>query len=112
MGVGTQTGGPVPDEVSNSFKMTENGSMVLSKVNADFVKNVANLCNGEFYFVDESFPDASPLLTEINLRSKGYFRNLKIEVRKTLHNYSLLGAFLFFVLFLITPGFKFIKNEI
>lgn len=112
LGVGTQTGGPVPDGVTNSFKMTETGSMVISKVHADFVKNIANLCNGDFYFVDTPFPDASPLLTEINLRSKGYFRNLKIEVKKTLHHYSLLGAFMFFVLFLITPGFKLIENEI
>ena len=112
VGAGTSTGGPVPDNGSKSFKMTEKGSMVLSKVNTEYVKSIANLCNGKFFFVDTPFPDASRLLTEINLRSKGYFRNLKIEVKRTLHNYSLIGAFLFFILFLVTPGFKLIKNEI
>ena len=112
MGIGTTTGGPVPDEANKSFKMKENGEMVLSKVNADFVNNVANLCAGVSSFVDSPFPDASPLLTEINLRSKGYFRNLKIEVQKSLHGYSLFGAFMFYVLFLLAPGFKFMKDEV
>ena len=110
LGIGTPTGGPVPDETNRSFKMTNDGGMVISKVNTDFVKNVANLCGGGYSFIDSPFPDPSPLLTEINLRSKGYFRNLKIKVKKTLYHYSLFGSFLFFVFFLLTPGIKFMNH--
>lgn len=110
MGVGSETGGPVPDFSSNSLKIDERGNLVISKVNVDLVKNLANSCNGKFMRIDSAYPDLTSLLTEINLKSKGYFRNLKIEVRQSLVNYPLFVGFVFFILFLFTPVFKLLKK--
>ena len=48
------------DNRRNTFYIDDFGEKI-KEVNADFVKNIANLCNGDFYFVDAPFPDASPL---------------------------------------------------
>ena len=60
--------------------------------------------------IDSQYPDLNPLLTEINLRSKGYSRNLKIEVRRSLVDFPVLSGFVFFLLFLLTPLLKLIKK--
>ena len=112
MGIGTSTGGPVPDVINNTFKMDENGAMVISKVNADYVNNLSKACDGKVMLIDSAFPDQNPILTEINLRSKGYFRNLKIEVKQALLVYPVFIGFVFFILFLLTPGLKIVKNEV
>ena len=45
--------------------------------------------------IDSAYPNLSSLLTEINLRSKGYFRNLKVEVKQSLVEYPVyFGLFL------------------
>lgn len=110
IGVGSETGGPVPDLSTRSLKIDENGNLVISKVNVDFVKNLANTCNGKLMRIDSAYPNLTSLLTEINLRSKGYFRNLKIEVRQSLVEYPVFIGFVFFILFLLTPILKLFKK--
>ena len=112
MGIGSNTGGPVPDIANKTLKLNTEGDLIISKVNTGFVRKLAASCNGKVMMIDSSYPDPTSLLTEINLRSKGYFRNLKIEVRRTLIEYPLFVGFVFYILFLITPGIKFLqKNE-
>jgi len=110
IGVGSETGGPVPDLSTRSLKIDEKGNLVISKLNVDFVKNLANACNGKLMRIDSAYPNLTSLLTEINLKSKGYFRNLKIEVRQSLVEYPVFIGFVFFILFLFTPILKLFKK--
>lgn len=110
MGIGTSEGGPVPDFVSRSLKLDNEGNLVISKLNMEFTQNLITQCGGKLVRIDSKYPDLSPLLTEINLRSKGYFRNLKIEVRRSMVDYPVWIGFLFFLLFLLTPLLKLVKK--
>ncbi len=110
MGIGTSEGGPVPDFVTRSLKMDNEGNLVISKLNMEFTQNLITQCGGKLVRIDSKYPDLSPLLTEINLRSKGYFRNLKIEVRRSMVDYPVWIGFLFFLLFLLTPLLKLVKK--
>jgi len=110
MGVGTETGGPVPDVMSNSVKISEDGDMVISKVNSDFVQQIASESNGKFLMIKTPYPDPESLLTEINLRSKGYFRNLKVKIQSALYVYPIICALVLFVLYVVYPFRKLLKK--
>jgi len=110
MGIGSSEGGPVPDFATKSLKMDDDGNLVISKLNIEFAQNLISQCEGKLVRIDSQYPDLSPLLTEINLRSKGYSRNLKIEVRRSLVDFPVLLGFVFFLLFLLTPLLKLIKK--
>ena len=101
MGIGTKKGDLVPDLP---------GKYHVSKVNSEFVQQIASESNGKFLMIKTPYPDPKSLLTEINLRSKGYSRNLKIEVRRSLVDFPVLLGFVFFLLFLLTPLLKLIKK--
>ncbi|MDB3905535.1 VWA domain-containing protein [Crocinitomicaceae bacterium] len=110
MGIGSLEGGPVPDFSTKSLKLDEKGNLVISKLNFEFTQSLTNQCGGKLVRIDSRYPDLSPLLTEINLRSKGYYRNLKIEVRRSLVDYPVWLGFLFFLLFLFTPLLKLLNK--
>ena len=110
MGIGSLEGGPVPDYSTKSLKMDNDGNLVISKINIEFVQSLTNECRGKLVRIESRFPDLTPLLTEINLRSKGYYRNLKIEVRRSLVDYPARLGFLFFLLFLFTPLLQLFKK--
>ena len=110
MGIGSMEGGPVPDFATKSLKMDNEGNLVISKLNIEFTQSLTNQCGGKLVRIDSRYPDLSPLLTEINLRSKGYYRNLKIEVRRSLVDYPVRIGFLFFLLFLFTPLLQLLKK--
>lgn len=110
MGIGSLEGGPVPDYSTKSLKMDNDGNLVISKINIEFAQSLTNECRGKLVRIESRFPDLTPLLTEINLRSKGYFRNLKIEVRQSLVEYPVFLGFVFFILFLLTPILKLFKK--
>ena len=81
MGIGSEKGAPVPDISNSKLKFDPNDKLVISKLNVEFVQKLADQSNGKFMRIDSAYPNLSSLLTEINLRSKGYFRNLKVEVK-------------------------------
>ena len=110
MGIGSETGGPVPDILNSTLKFDQNGKLVISKLNVEFVQKLAAQSNGKFMRIDSPYPNLSSLLTEINLRSKGYFRNLKVEVKQSLVEYPVYFGFVFFMLFLIIPVLKLFKK--
>ena len=110
MGIGSETGGPVPDISNSTLKFDQNGKLVISKLNVEFVQKLADQSNGKFMRIDSAYPNLSSLLTEINLRSKGYFRNLKVEVKQSLVEYPVYFGFVFFMLFLIIPVLKLFKK--
>ena len=110
LGIGTETGGPVPDLMSNSLKISNNGEMVISKVNSEFVQQIASESDGKFLMIKTPYPDPKSLLTEINLRSKGYYRNLKVEIQKALYVYPIFCAFVLFIIYMLYPFRKLLKK--
>jgi len=101
MGIGTKKGDLVPDLP---------GKYHVSKVNSEFVQQIASESNGKFLMIKTPYPDPKSLLTEINLRSKGYFRNLKVEIQKALYVYPIFCAFVLFIIYMLYPFRKLLKK--
>ena len=94
---------------NSTLKFDQNGELVISKLNVEFVQKLADQSNGKFMRIDSAYPNLSLLLTEINLRSKGYFRNLKVEVKQSLVDYPVYFGFVFYVILNCTDAQAFTK---
>ena len=101
--VGTETGGPVLRSDRKSMRLDANGNIILSKVDLALVKNLAKATKGLWLHITEPFPNPDAILTEINLASMGYSRDLKFKVEQRLFHIPLMLALLSFFIYVLIP---------
>jgi Ca-activated chloride channel family protein len=100
MGIGSENGGFVPEDPSRpelGNKLDENGNSVISKINTEMIKKIANASGGTALLTSECFPDMSGILTEINQMKSGKVRDLQLEVKNNLYHIPLLVALIFLI---------------
>lgn len=100
IGIGSETGGLVPEDANRpelGNKMDENGSPVLSKLNVQMIKNIANQSGGTALITSEPFPDITSILTEINQMKTGKVRDLQLDVKNNLYHIPLLLTLIFLI---------------
>jgi Ca-activated chloride channel family protein len=106
LGVGTEKGGVVPVDVKKpglGNKKDMNGKEVISKLNLEFIKNLAEELNASSSVTSQPYPDVSEVLTEINQMSSPNSRNLEIEINKSWYQIFLFLALTSYVIFVILP---------
>jgi Ca-activated chloride channel family protein len=100
MGIGSENGGLVPEDPNRpelGNKLDENGSPVISKLNTEMIKNIANASGGTALLTSEPFPDLSGILTEINQMKSGKVRDLQLDVKNNLYYIPLLFTLIFLI---------------
>lgn len=53
IGVGTEKGGPIPIGKNGQFKKDVDGNIIITKLNADMLKDLADDANGSYYNISE-----------------------------------------------------------
>ncbi|MFM7668453.1 MAG: VWA domain-containing protein, partial [Bacteroidota bacterium] len=108
LGIGSENGGPVPIDTKRpglGYKKTADGKQVISKLNQDFIKSLAEQLNGNASVTNQAFPNVNEVLTEINQMKKGNSRNLEIEISETWYQVPLFMALLCFIVLFVYSNF-------
>ena len=85
------------------MRLDANGNIILSKVDLALVKNLAKATKGLWLHITEPFPNPDAILTEINLASMGYSRDLKFKVEQRVFHVPLCIALLAFLGYALFP---------
>ncbi|MEJ6588628.1 MAG: VWA domain-containing protein [Crocinitomicaceae bacterium] len=101
--IGSKSGGPLLKPGTASMRLDDAGNLILSKVNLSFVKNLSELTNGVWFHAEERYPATDFILTEINLSSNGYLRDLTFKIERRLYYIPLLLALASFCLYVLFP---------
>ena len=109
IGIGTNIGGSIPEDPSqlnSSVKRNASGFTVISKLNPNYIKDLANRLNGTAIITSEAYPDLNAILTEINRAKSTKSRNLDFEIKASIYEYAVLIALISIVLWFIVKGIK------
>jgi Ca-activated chloride channel family protein len=109
LGIGTELGGPVPEDSNNpknGYRKNAFGQNVVSKMNPDFVKQIANKTNGYAMTTSEAYPDLQTILTQINQMKRAKLRDLEFEIAESRYQVPLILSLSCWILWLLLPGIK------
>lgn len=109
LGIGTEKGGSVPVDMKKpglGNKQTSNGETIISKLNPEFIKTLAEELNGSASVTTQAFPNVKEVLTEINQMKQGNSRNLEIEINESWYQVPLLLSVFSFVGLLLNMLYK------
>lgn len=70
VGIGSDKGGPIPVN-GGGCKKDEQGEIIISKMNPDLVKQVAQLGGGEYSIENSAFPNFKPMLENTRKLKRG-----------------------------------------
>lgn len=102
LGIGTEKGGVVPrsDRESAPPMKDELGKVAVSMVNLRMLKEITNELNGKMQLTNESFPNISQFLTQINSETGTKSVDLEFEVKENRYQLPLsIALLLLLVLF-------------
>jgi len=105
IGVGTNEGSLVPDDKKlKSFIKNSDGTLVISKVNDDFLSKIAQIGKGEYLRINKS-ENVSEIINSLILNSeKNTLNNFEFEDFNHRYQYPLFISFLFYLAFYILPS--------
>lgn len=109
LGIGTELGGPVPEDPynpQNGYRKDAFGQNVVSKMNPDFVKQIANKTNGYAMTTSEAYPDLQTILTQINQMKRTKLRDLEFEIQESRYQVPLILSVLCWILWISLPGIR------
>lgn len=104
LGIGTREGGLVPKDPQRpeiGYKTDAMGKTVLSKLNRELIKDIAQKAGGFAHFSDDEFPDLSPLLTELKTMKRSKIDTLDFDVQQDRYRIPLIFALVMLLGYLI-----------
>lgn len=108
--VGSEEGATIPDPKTGEIKKDENGQDVITKVNVDILKEIANNTQGTFIHLSNTEQNASAIATQINnIEQKNISEAMLIDY-KSYYPYFLSIGLLLIGLQFILPLKKMIKK--
>ncbi len=96
VGVGTYAGGKIPE--GRSYKKDREGTVVLTKLEPDALKQVAQQTGGLYFEVNQSISEVPRLLSAVNAVKSEIRETKVVEVASNKYMYPLLAALLLIVL--------------
>ncbi len=66
IGVGSAEGSPITEPGTNEYKRDDNGQTIISKLNEDLLKQLAQTANGSYHPLDNTATVADELMVELN----------------------------------------------
>lgn len=104
LGIGTREGGLVPKDPERpeiGYKTDAMGRTVLSKLNRELIKDLAQKAGGFAHFSDDEFPDLSPLLTELKTMKRSKIDTLDFDVQQDRYRVPLAFAIMMLLGYLV-----------
>lgn len=101
MGVGTKKGGLVPEMAGErmlGYKRDQDGKVVLSKMDRELMRKMAESAGGSVHFVDNAFPNLSTILTEINRLNAPKLGALNVEIKSNHFRWPLALGIVFWLI--------------
>ncbi|MBL4862122.1 MAG: VWA domain-containing protein [Crocinitomicaceae bacterium] len=104
LGIGTKKGGLVPKNPRRpelGYKTTALGKTVLSKLDEQFIQDIAAKGGGKASVSSSEFPDLSALLTQINQMKRTKIDNFEFEIKQERYQVPLLISLFFWLTYLL-----------
>lgn len=70
LGVGSPTGTPIPGETSGEYRKDKDGNVIVTKLNEQMCRDIANAGGGQYFYVDNSNAAEKALQKEIDKLAK------------------------------------------
>lgn len=108
IGIGTEKGGLVPDfdpsgAKKTGYKKDKNGEFVMSKLEADTLKDIASAGNGAYYQASLGSGEISSLTKKISSLKRDNYSENEIKRYKQLYQYFLGPGILMFLIAYLIP---------
>jgi len=104
IGIGTLKGGLIPcdpNNISLGYKKDAMGATVVSKLNVQFIKHIANLGKGQFMLSHQTYPDLRTLLKKIKYTDNESTQQIEINIKKQQYLLPLAISIVCYILWLI-----------
>ena len=110
IGIGTEKGAVIPDNHGNGFIKDENNHIVVSKLNSNFLKEMANSSNGKYYEVNNLVDETKNFINDVNSLDKNKIKNEKFSIYKKYYQWFLGFGLLFILIgYFLKGGIKYEK---
>jgi Ca-activated chloride channel homolog len=102
LGIGTKNGGFVPTDPQKhelGYKIDEKGNKVLSKVNENLLREIANKTGGFYSISSTPFPDLSQIITKFRYIKRTKVDSIELDIKENWYQIPLFLGILFFLAF-------------
>ena len=104
LGIGTKKGGLIPKDAYRpelGYKTNAVGKTVISKLNPQFIKSIAQKGGGYANVSSSEFPNLSGLLTQINRMKRTKINNLEFDVKEERYQIPLFLSIVFWLAYIL-----------
>lgn len=102
LGIGTLKGGLIPKKANRpelGYRTDSRGNTVISKLNKQFISELASKSNGFATISSNEFPNLSDLLTQISRMKRSKINTLEFDVKQEQYQIPLFVSLICFILF-------------
>jgi Ca-activated chloride channel family protein len=106
LGLGTANGGLIPnnpDQPEFGYKLSPEGTPIVSKMNPDLVKSLAAKSSGTYLISESPYPDLTTLLENLKRMKRTKVKTISFDVKQNIYQFPLLLAIISWILFLVLP---------
>lgn len=114
LGLGTRNGGLVPknpDRPELGYKSTSFGTKVMSKLNPRFLSEIAQKGGGFSTISDDSFPNLSELMKQINHMKRSKIDSMEFNVKENKYRIPLFFSILLWTVYFVWTSSFFSKFD-
>ncbi len=106
VGIGSPEGSEIPDSATNDFKRDAMGNIVISKLNEDELKEIAEKTNGIYVHYESSDQTVDELMKQLSQVEKKTFTDVSLLNYKTYYMWFTVLMFLLLIFEFILPERK------
>jgi Ca-activated chloride channel family protein len=106
VGIGSPEGSQIPDSATNDYKRDAMGNIVISKLNEDELKQIAEKTNGVYVHFESSDQTVNDLMKQLSQVEKKTFIDVSLLNYKTYYMWFTMAMFLLLILEFILPERK------
>jgi Ca-activated chloride channel family protein len=106
VGIGSPEGAQIPDSASHDFKRDAMGNIVVSKLNEDILKQIAQKTSGVYVHFESGEQTVNALMAQLSQVERKTFTDVSLLNYKTYYMWFTMAMFLILVLEFILPERK------
>lgn len=106
VGIGSPEGSQIPDSATGDFKRDAMGNVVVSKLNEEQLKQIAQKTNGIYVHFESSEQAVNEIMTQLSQVEKKTFMDVSLMNYKTYYMWFTMAMFLLLVFEFILPERK------
>jgi Ca-activated chloride channel family protein len=106
VGIGSPEGAQIPDSATHDFKRDAMGNIVVSKLNEDILKQIAQKTNGVYVHFETSDQTVNALMAQLSQVERKTFTDVSLLNYKTYYMWFTMAMFLLLLFEFILPERK------